>query len=201
MKKKHRSDRRSIGLSQYEGSIEPLVLPSPSLSLAPPFFHRSSSPFIFRAHSRFKLLHIRPEFNQQLEMTAGADGRARSIVLVCEAGARRGNETQEVGRWRGERAGTTGDGQGGAANRDSAEGEEGDRSRPMRAGVKKSEASRASKVVDGGRLPGLPFRQQSWSLKLNNDSLLHADAHFPPMQRATGSGLKYLRRFCGAAEF
>lgn len=56
-----------------------------------------------------------------------------------------------------ERAGTTGDGQGGAANRDSAEGEEGDGSRPMRAGVKKSEASRASKVVDGGRLPRLPL--------------------------------------------
>lgn len=56
-----------------------------------------------------------------------------------------------------EKAGTTGDGQGGAANRDSAEGEEGDSSRPMRAGVKKSEASRASKVVDGGRLPRLPL--------------------------------------------
>lgn len=77
-------------------------------------------------------------------------GRERGEVR--DAGGR-GAEV-EGGR---ERAGTTGDGQGGAANRDSAEGEEGDGSRPMRAGVKKSEASRASKVVDGGRLPRLPL--------------------------------------------
>lgn len=33
-------------------------------------------------------------------MTAGTDGRARSIVLVCEAGAQGGNETQKE-RWGG----------------------------------------------------------------------------------------------------
>lgn len=67
-----------------------------SLSLPAPFFHGSRC--LSRSCSHFRLLHDTTEFNQQLEMTAGTDGRARSIVLVCEAGAQGGNETQKE-RW------------------------------------------------------------------------------------------------------
>lgn len=92
MKKKHWG-RQKVNRSE---SIWGQHLPFSSLC--------SFLPWIFLPfHSRscFKLLHNTTEFNQQLEMTAGADGRARSIVLACEEGAPGGNETQKE-RWGGE---------------------------------------------------------------------------------------------------
>lgn len=164
MKKKHWG-RQKVNRSE---SIWGQHLPFSSLC--------SFLPWIFLPfHSRscFKLLHNTTEFNQQLEMTAGADGRARSIVLACEEGAPGGNETQKE-RWGG-RVIVIGKEGGESGQR---RGKEGDCSCPMRVGVKKSEASRASKVDDWGRLFWLLFRQQSYSLKLNNESFLHADAVF-----------------------
>lgn len=68
-------------------------------------------------------------------------------MLACEAGAPGGNETQKE-RWRGGGSGT--DREGGESGQ--RRGEEGNCSHPVRVGVKKSEASQASKVDDGGRL-------------------------------------------------
>lgn len=58
-------------------------------------------PWIFPTHAHVSESCATPEFNQQLEMTAGTDGRVRSIVLVCEAGAQGGNETQKERWWGG----------------------------------------------------------------------------------------------------
>lgn len=68
-------------------------------------------------------------------------------MLACEARARGGNQTHKE-RWGGQAVVI--DREGGESGQHG--GEESNCSHPIRVGVKKSEASRASKVDDEGRL-------------------------------------------------